>query len=95
MRETPYSDNANRCWTNRVSAFEFPSDQTGVMTAESKRVGERDLDFGLAGGVRDVEQVHAVGVGVVEVDGRGDDSVLDRLDASNQLHSARGTQEVP
>ena len=51
-------------------------DQAAVVAAEAEAVGDGVADAGLAGAVGDVVEV-AVGVGVVEVDGRVDDPGLD------------------
>ena len=63
------------------------------MAAEAERVVQRDVDTGFLRNVRDEVQIEAF-VGVVEVDRRGKDALVDRHDGRNRLDSARGAKRV-
>src|SRR5688572_13527886 len=76
------------------SSRRFPPDQRGVAAAEAEGVGDGDADRPLLGGVGDVAEV-AIGIGLVEVDRRGNRMPLDgaRQTKASTTTAAPGSDE--
>src|SRR5438552_1613288 len=67
--------------------------EAGVGAAEAERVAQGVAELGRTGGVGRVVEV-ALGVGVLVVDGRRDELVLERESGDGGLGRAGGAQEV-
>src|SRR4029077_6672238 len=74
-------------------APELLEQQRGIVPAEAEGVRKRQLDVELAGALRDVIEV-ALGIRVLEVDGRGRAPLFDRFHRDDRLDGSGGPQQV-
>jgi len=68
-------------------------DQSRVVTTEPERIVQREPDFAFFGDIGDVVEI-TFGIGVLEVDCRWNNAMLDRQNTGGAFHSASTPEQV-
>ena len=69
----------------------FFQDQTGIVSAESKRIGDSDIDRGRQRFVSNVLQHGTFGVGVIQIDRRWRNLTIEGDQAGDRFDGGSGT----
>ena len=77
----------------KVELREAFDQERGVVASEAEVVAEGNVHFGFASDVWHVVEI-ALGIGLVEVDGRWDDAVFHRHQASGDFNATCCTKKV-